>query len=135
MRTFDVQGIGFDVPSTHAFAFTADPGRLPEWTQAFASVNGARALLRTPNGEVEIGLEVNASAEEGTIDWRMAFPDGSVATAFSRVVPIGHDRCVYSFTLTAPPVPLEQLEGALDAQSRTLAEELEKLKAILERQD
>src|SRR5690606_18452414 len=49
MRTFDVQGIGFDVPSTHAFAFIADPDRLPEWTQAFASVHGARALLRTPN--------------------------------------------------------------------------------------
>lgn len=135
MRTFDVQGIEFDVPSTRAFAYIADPGRLPDWTQAFASVTGARALLRTPNGEVEIGLDVHASVGEGTIDWRMAFPDGSIATAFSRVVPIGPDRCIYAFTLTAPPVPLEQLEGALDAQSRTLAEELEKLKAILERQD
>lgn len=135
MRTFDLQGIELDVPSTHAFAFIADPGRLPEWTRAFASVNGARALLRTPGGEVEIGLEVRASAEEGTIDWRMAFPDGSVATAYSRVVPIGADACLYTSTLTAPPVPLEQLEGALDAQSRTLAEELAKLKAILERED
>jgi len=29
-------------------------------------------------------------------------------------------------------VPLEQLEGTLEAQSRTLAEELKRLKAMLE---
>ena len=79
-----------------------------------------------------IDLEVEASPERGTVDWRMTFPDRSVATAFSRVVELDGDRCVFSFVLTPPPVPLEQLEGALDAQSRTLAEELRKLKAILE---
>jgi hypothetical protein len=31
----------------------------------------------------------------------------------------------------APPVPLEQLEGALEQQSQTLREELAKLSAIL----
>jgi hypothetical protein len=35
--------------------------------------------------------------------------------------------------LMAPPVPLEALEGALDAQRRTLAGELIRLKAVLER--
>ena len=48
------------------------------------------------------------------------------------VVQIDRDRCIFSFVLTPPPVPLEQLEGALEAQSRTLAEELKKLKEILE---
>jgi hypothetical protein len=132
MNNFDVQGIGLAVPQEVAFAFIADPARLPAWTNAFASVADGKAVMRTPGGEVEVELEVQASAEQGTVDWRMAFPDGSVATAFSRVVALDRDNCVYTFVLTPPPVPLEQLEGALSAQSRTLAEELLKLKRILE---
>lgn len=132
MKTFDVQGIELNVPRHEAFRFIADAAHLPRWTSAFASVTPGRAVMRTPTGEVVIDLEVETSPELGTIDWRMTFPDGSVATAFSRVVEIGRSRCIFSFVLTAPPVPLEQLEGALEAQSRTLREELNKLKGILE---
>ncbi len=132
MRSFDVQTIDLAVPRSRAFAFIADPAALPKWTNAFASVTPGRAVMRTPTGEVMIDLEVRASAEQGTVDWRMTFPDHSVATAFSRVVGISQDRCVFSFVLTPPPVPLEQLEGALEAQSRTLADELRQLKRILE---
>ena len=88
--------------------------------------------MRTPNGEVEINLDVRASSKSGTIDWYMTFPDGSTAVAYSRVIELNHDSCVYSFILTPPPVPLEQLEGALEMQSKTLTEELAKLKGILE---
>ena len=97
-----------------------------------ASVTPGKAVLRTPNGEVEIGLVVQSSAEQGTIDWLMTFPDSSVATAFSRVVKLDSKNCVYTFILTPPPVALEMLEGALEAQSRIIAEELQKLKKILE---
>jgi tRNA-specific 2-thiouridylase len=76
--------------------------------------------------------KADASEARGTIDWYMTFPDGSVADAFSRIIPIGPDRCVYAFVLTPPPVPLEKLEGALDEQSRTLADELGRLRSILE---
>jgi hypothetical protein len=62
----------------------------------------------------------------------MTFPDRTVATACSRMVPNGNDSFIYSFVLTAPPLPLEQLEGALAAQSRILGEELERLRRILE---
>jgi len=133
MKNFDVQGIDVNVPRSKALAFIADPAQLPRWTNAFASVTGGRAVMRTPGGEVMIDLAVEASPEHGTVDWRMTFPDRSVATAFSRVVEMDQDRCVFSFVLTPPPVPLEQLEGALEAQSRTLTEELRKLKEILER--
>lgn len=132
MKTFDVQGIELIVPRDQALAFIADAAQLPKWTNAFASVSPGRAVLRTPGGEVDIGLEVETSPKHGTVDWRMTFPDHSVATAFSRVVATGRDRCIYTIVLTPPPVPLEQLEGALEAQSRTLAEELRKLKTILE---
>ncbi len=97
MKTFDVQGIEIRVPCSEALAFIADPTHLPKWTHAFSSVSEGRALLRTPNGEVGIGLEVHVSAQEGTVDWEMAFPDGSVATAYSRLVAVGRDRSIYSF--------------------------------------
>jgi hypothetical protein len=132
MKHFDVQGIDLDVPQGKALAFIADPAQLPRWTNAFASVAPGRAVMRTPGGEIMIDLAVATSPEHGTVDWRMTFPDRSVATAFSRVVEVNRDRCIFSFVLTPPPVPLEQLEGALEAQSRTLTEELKKLKDILE---
>src|SRR5262245_26354791 len=133
MRSFDVQSIPLDVPRNQALSFIADPTQLPKWTNAFASVSPGRAVLRTPGGEVTIDLLVAASREHGTVDWRMTFPDGSVARAFSRVLEISPDRCVYCFVLTPPPVPLEELEGTMEAQSRTLGEELKRLKGILER--
>ncbi len=132
MKTFDVQGIDLNVPRNTAFAFLADPAQLPRWTSGFASAAPGRAIMRTPEGEVAIDLDVESSRERGTVDWRMTFPDRSVATAFSRVVESGRDRCIFSFILTPPPVPLERLEGALEAQSRTLAKELRELKRILE---
>lgn len=65
----------------------------------------------------------------------MTFPDQSVATAFSRLVDAAPDRCIYTFVLTPPPVPLEQLEGALEAQAQTLSHELTRLKEILEQHE
>ncbi len=132
MKMFDVQGIDLQTTQKQAFSYIADPAQLPQWTNAFASVSNGKAVLRTPNGEVEIDLVVQSSEEQGTIDWLMTFPDSSVATAFSRVVKLDSKNCVYTFVLTPPPVPLELLEGALEAQSHIIAEELQKLKNILE---
>jgi hypothetical protein len=132
MKHFDVQSIELNVPRNQAFAYIADPARLPDWTQAFAEANDSRAVLRTPQGQVEIGLHCAASAAEGTVDWTMRFPDGSKARAYSRLVEISRDRCLFTFTLLAPPLPLEQIEGALAEQSRTLARELIALKGDLE---
>lgn len=131
MRDFDVQSIELGVPSARAFDYIADPANLPDWTNAFAEISGSSAVMRTPDGEVTVDLEVRAAASEGTIDWMMTFPDGSVATVFSRLAPIAVDRTAYTFVLTAPPVPLEQLEGALAEQSAVLSEELERLQSIL----
>jgi hypothetical protein len=88
--------------------------------------------MHTPTGSVEVALAVHASREHGTVDWLMTFPNGSVAAAYSRVVPAGQDRSIYSFILMAPPVPLEELEGTLAQQSHILREELARLRAILE---
>ena len=110
--------------------------RLREWYKRIKRRRGSTiarvAVMRTPQGRVEVGLETLASPDQGTIDWRITFPDGSVARAYSRVVELDPGRCAYTFVLMAPPVPLQDLEGALEVQSKTLARELVTLKGILE---
>lgn len=68
-----------------------------------------------------------AVADAGTVDWQLDFPDGAVGLAHSRVTETTRGTCIYSFVLHAPPVPLEQLEGALDVQRATLQTELHDL--------
>ena len=135
MKTFDVQSIEIKAPVGRAFDYIANVRNLPAWTQAFKSTRDGKAEMRTEKGAVEVDLRVTASREYGTIDWAITFPDGNVATACSRVVDNGPASCVYSFVLTAPPLPLEQLEGAIEQQSRILREELERLREIIETSD
>jgi hypothetical protein len=132
MKTHDVQSVPVSTPRESAFEFIADPKNLPRWTSAFAAADATSAIMRTPAGEVAIALQTVANRQSGTIDWLMTFPDGFTAAAYSRVTPDGNMKCVYSFVLMTPPVPLEALEGALEVQMRTLAEELTRLKSLLE---
>jgi hypothetical protein len=133
MKTFDVQSIAIAVARDRVFDFLADPANLPRWAEAFKRADAHSALMETPGGGVDIALRTDVRADAGTVDWTMQFPDGAIANAYSRVTPDGKDGSIYSFVLMAPPVPLEALEGALDAQCRTLAGELIRLKAVLER--
>lgn len=132
MRMFDVQGIEIGAPSSKVFEFLRHPGNLPQWAHAFVSAEVGRARLETPNGAVDIALDVSANAEAGTVDWRLTFPDGGVGVAQSRVTETTRGTCVYSFVLHAPPVALERVEGALEAQSATLTSELATLKSLME---
>jgi hypothetical protein len=133
MRTFDVQAVEIRAPRGTVFEFLKNPANLPEWAHAFVSARDGQSILRTPAGTVQVGLEVNADRERGTVDWRLAFPDGTVGLAQSRVTDTTRGTCIYSFVLHAPPVALEQLEGALDAQRAILTTELATLKALMER--
>lgn len=133
MPMFDVQGIEIQAPPRKVFEFLREPGNLPHWTRAFASVGDQRARLETPEGVVDVGLEVLADAETGVVDWRLAFPDGSLGIAQSRVTETTRGTCIYSFVLHAPPVALENVEGALAAQRAILQEELATLKTLMER--
>src|SRR5262249_58256580 len=87
-----MQGIQIRSPFGRAFAYVADPSRLPQWTHAVASVDGRRAVMRTPAGDAEVDVDVMASRETGTIDWTMTFRGGQVARAWSRLVPSGEER-------------------------------------------
>ena len=131
MDTYRVESIRLKAPARKTFSYIANPANLPEWTSAFKSVKNGRAVMATPLGAVEVELRVMSSEAHGTIDWQMTFPDRTVARAYSRVLPEANGHSVFSFVLLAPPVPLEQLEGALDQQAQTLREELTRLSSIL----
>ena len=133
MKLFDVQGIEINAPRARVFEFVRDPGNLPQWAHAFEFVAGGRAVLKTSQGAVSIQLDTLTHGECGTIDWRMQFPDGSVGIAQSRVTDTTRSTCIFSFVLHAPPVALEEVEGALAAQRITLKSELEILKDLMER--
>ena len=132
MRMFDVQGVEISASRGRVFEFLQRPENLPRWAHAFRSAVEGRATLQTPAGTVDVGLDVMADAASGTVDWRLTFPDGAVGLAQSRVTETTRGTCVYSFVLHAPPVALEQIEGALEAQRVTLASELVTLKSLLE---
>jgi hypothetical protein len=134
MRPFDVQGIEIRASRSAVFDFVRDPHNLPKWAHAFQQANDTRASLKTATGAVDIDLQTFWHKDAGTIDWELGFPDGSIGVAQSRVTETARGTCIYSFVLHAPPVPLEQLEGALDAQRMTLREELAELKRLLEAQ-
>jgi hypothetical protein len=131
LKTHDVQNIEIAVPFAVAVKYISDCGKLPEWAAAFKEVSPGKAKMATPNGAVDVDLKVDTSAC-GSIDWTMVFPDQSVGKAYSRVVALGPRSVSFVFVLTAPPVPLAQIEGALEQQMRILREELKRLKGILE---
>jgi hypothetical protein len=133
MRMFEVQGIEIMAQRRTVFEFLKEPANLPRWAHAFVSAGHGRARLQTPAGTLDIGLEVSADAGTGVVDWRLLFPDGGVGIAQSRVTETSRGTCIYSFVLHAPPVALEQVEGALDAQRVLLQSELVTLKALMER--
>ena len=132
MRMFDVQGIEINASRGRVFDFLRDPRNLPRWAHAFESAENGRARLQTPAGAVEVGLEVVADSQTGVVDWRLEFPDGNVGVAHSRLTDTTRGTCIYSFVLHAPPVALEQVEGALDVQRVALTSELATLKALME---
>ena len=133
MPMFDVQGIEIMARRMKVFEFLREPANLPHWAHAFASAGDGRARLDTPSGTIDVGLDVSADADAGTVDWHLTFADGSVALAQSRVTDTTRGTCIYSFVLHAPPVALEHVEGALEAQRAQLRSELAMLKSLMER--
>ena len=117
----DTQTITLPVSSEEAFAFLAQPEKLPRWAVGFARGirrEGDDWIVQTAQGEIPI--RVVADAVRGTIDFQMKMAPGLEAVAYSRVVP-NDAGAEYVFTQF-------QLPGVTDevfvAQRAALAEEL-----------
>src|SRR5262249_23921248 len=85
MRMFVCQGVDIDQEPGVVFDFVSNPSNLPKWAHAFSKADGQSARLETAAGAVEIRLQTTADRTTGIVDWRMEFPDGSIALAQSRV--------------------------------------------------
>ena len=131
-KPFIVESIMIECDVGSAFRFISDPAKLPSWTNAFKEANASEALMNTPAGTIRIGLNTVSSQQDGTIDWYMKMPDGTVGVAYSRVVAV-KDKCIYCFILLPPPVPLEALEGTLEEQGIILKQELINLSELLKK--
>jgi hypothetical protein len=132
MQLFDVQGIEIAATAEKVFQFVRHPANLPRWAHGFETADEQRARMKTARGTLDITLTTMTEPAARTVDWRLGFPDGSVALAQSRVTETTRGTAIYSFVLHAPPVPLEQLEGVLDEQRRALGAELATLKRLME---
>jgi hypothetical protein len=132
MQMFDVQSVEILAPRGKVFEFLRKPENLPHWAHAFVSAGDGRARLETPAGAVDVALGISADPETGVVDWSLTFPDGSVGVAQSRVTETTRGTSIYSFVLHAPPVALEHVEGALEAQRVQLRSELTRLKSLME---
>ncbi|TAL49378.1 SRPBCC family protein [Patescibacteria group bacterium] len=130
MKNYDVQSVFINAGFEKVFNYIADPANLPKWTRAFSYADSKKAVLSTPNGKLEVGLEIKISKELGVVDWHMTMSDGSIASAYSRITHNGK-ASVYTFVLMAPPGPIEQVEGTLKQQMELLREELQNLQKIL----
>lgn len=132
-NNFDVQSIGINAHPDKVFQFIAEPSNVPKWALGFSEVDGKTAFMETPAGKMKVGMTMESNSNLGTVDTTMTMPDNSVGMAYSRVLPNdGGETSIFSFVLMAPPVPLEEIEGTLEAQKKQLAEELQILKRILE---
>lgn len=132
LQDYAVHHVELNVSKSMAFDYIADKGNLESWTCAFKNVDGDRALLATPDGEVPISLKVFAFMDEGSVDWEIIFPDSKVAKVFTRLIELDVERCLYCFFLLAPPVPHDRLKEVLAQQSKVVVDELNALKGILE---
>ena len=77
MRMFDVQGIEIMASRAKVFEFLREPGNLPRWAHAFVSAGDGPCPARDARGRGRYCLDVSADAATGTVDWRLAFPDGA----------------------------------------------------------
>jgi hypothetical protein len=125
----NTQSITIAADPKEVVAFIADGGNLPRWAIGFAKSarpDGPRWIVSTAQGELPTTIVVDQEA--GIVDFRMEPPAGSVATAYTRVVPNG-DGAEFVFTqFRQPGVPDEVFDQLVAA----VGHELTALKALLE---
>jgi hypothetical protein len=133
MRTFDVQGIEIHAPRGRVFEFIRNPHNLPRWAHAFQSADEHSARLKHRRAASMWVFRSPPSQTPARSIGRWSFPTEPLGRALARD---RDDAWNVDLQLRAacPPVPLEQVEGALDVQRATLRSELATLKSLLERQ-
>jgi hypothetical protein len=120
-------------PADDAYRFVADAANMPRW--AFHNVKSIRQLepnqwaIETPRGPGKLVLHFDQRFR--ILDHDFVDPREGAWAAAARIVPAGANDCVYMITLVKPPAMPEE---AFHQGLRLVEEELQRLKAILEKQ-
>jgi hypothetical protein len=115
-----------EAPSADVFAFLSSVENLPAWATDFArELRYEDGKPKVVNGLGEFYFRIEANPETGVIDM-FAGPDESEMAIFpTRVVPLGSEKCAYTFTMFKSPETADEL---FDAQHRALQREFENIR-------
>lgn len=120
------ENIVLNVPNATAFAYIAEYENIPKWSKNFIlklEKNGSKYTALTPVGKMK--FEIVSNKNTGVIDLLL---DGKPSP--TRLVALGADMTLYSFTLILPPnMSEEEFRGGI----KGLQEELALLKNQLEK--
>jgi hypothetical protein len=116
-----------EAPRDDVFAFLSEVENLPLWATEFArELKVEDGSTKVVNGLGEFFFAIEADPETGVIDM-LAGPTQDEMTLFpTRVVPLGRDRCAYSFTMFKPP---DMPDDLFESQHRSLLREFDHIRA------
>jgi hypothetical protein len=123
----ETRAVAIAAPPERVLALVGDARRLPDWAPSFArAVRGDRDDWIVDTGAGELRIRVRVSPELGTVDILLA--DDSRQGVFGRVVPNGSGS-EFVFTMLFPG---GTDPAAIDAQMRTVEEELRTVRRLCE---
>jgi len=118
------------------FKAVSDPLLLPRWAEPIkaAREKGGRIELdyRRPDRLVTCAAEVRADERSLTVDWIIHLPQETVK-AYSRVVPLQERRSAFVFVLASSPMSEAQAAAEAEQAGKNVAQDMERLKSLLER--
>lgn len=130
--TFPARHIGISInrSAAEAYAFASNPLNLPQWASGLGGSivqEGEKWIADSPMGRIT--LQFARHNELGVLDHDVTLENGQTFYNPMRVVPNG-DGCEVTFALYRLP---DVTDDAFEKDASTIASDLRKLKAILER--
>ena len=112
--------ITVDAPAERVFEYLSDVENLPHWATEFARelrIRDGRHFV--VNGLGEFLFRLDADGDSGVIDMYAGPSESELSLFPTRVVPLGAERCAYSFTMfKAPGMPDELFESQYESLRR-----------------
>jgi hypothetical protein len=115
-----------DAPAGAVFEYLSEIENLPKWATEFArELKLENGKAKVVNGLGEFHFRIAADRETGVIDMHAGPTEDELALFPTRVVPLGGDRCAYSFTMFQGPGMPDEL---FESQYQSLLREFENIR-------
>ena len=117
-------------PPSDVFDFLSKTENLPLWATDFArELRYEDGKAKVVNGLGEFYFSIDADADTGVIDMYAGPTETELSIFPTRVVPLGSNRCAFTFTMFKAPETSDEL---FEAQHRSLQREFENIRARFE---